>query len=262
MGDRQRFREASQGATTSGRLAEAALCIAAEADPEVDIDAELAALGELAAGCPADLPGLRSYLFEDLGFRGNASRYYDPRNSYLHEVRRRRRGIPISLSVLAMEVGRLAGVPLLGIGMPGHFLTRSATDPSLYLDAFSGRLLSTDGVRTLFASLAGDVPLDERWLEPVDTAAIVRRMLANLRQIFHVRLDDGSALWTYELELELPSPSEDLRTARAACLARLFRVDEAAAAFEELAAEAASRGDQGSAAARLQLAKAARAVLQ
>ena len=262
VADRQRFAEAAAAPAAAGRLAEAALCMAAEGDASVDVDTELAALGALAAQCPDDLAGLREHLFDRLGFEGDTRRYYDPRNSYLHEVVRRRRGIPISLSVLAMEVGRLVGVPLVGIGLPSHFLARSAEDPSAYLDAFSGRLLSLDGVRGLFSSISGGLELDPDWLDPVDHPTILRRMLNNLRQVFARSLDDEAVLWTLDLDLLLIHPPPGLRLARAACLARLFRVDEAAVEFESLAVEAADAGDDATAVMRLQQARGVRALLQ
>ena len=244
MNPRTRFAEAGSAPTQAGRLAEAALCIAAVADPTVDVDAELQALAELASHCPDDLPGLRAHLFDREAFRGNTRRYRDPRNSYLNEVRRRRLGIPISLSVLAMEVGRRAGVPLVGISLPGHFLSRSAEDPNVFLDAFSGRLLTLSGVATLFNAIGGRLPLDERWLVPSTPPTILRRMLVNLRQIFGTRVDDKAALWALELDVSLPDPSEESRVAHAACLARLQCVNECVAAWLALAHDAEARNDR------------------
>jgi hypothetical protein len=262
VGDRERFRESGAAQAAAGRLAEAALCIAAEGDPSVDVDGELRALGEMAEGCPDELPGLRAYLFDQVGFRGNAANYYDPRNSYLHEVRRRRLGIPISLTVLAIDVGARAGVPLVGIGLPGHFLARSTEDPSAYLDAFSGRLLSPDGVGYLFRTISSGGEIDPAWLEPVDHPTTLRRMLANLRQIFARRLDETGVLWTLGLDVVLPEPSFDARVARATCLARVLRTGEAVAVFEELAADAEARGDGEVAQQLRHQIKVARSLLQ
>jgi hypothetical protein len=115
----ERFRALVHGPEVSLPLDEAALLIAAHAEPGLDLDAELARLDELAAGVAnPTLDGLRRHLFGELGFRGADHDYDDPRNSYLHVVVERRVGIPISLSVLLMEVGRRIGVPLAGCPCP------------------------------------------------------------------------------------------------------------------------------------------------
>jgi len=93
--------------------------------------------GEGAAVCPGgDVRGMCAALFGPEGFRGNRADYYDPANSLLDQVLARRTGIPITLSVLAMEVGRRVGAPLVGIGMPGHFLVPEAPDGSSFHDPF------------------------------------------------------------------------------------------------------------------------------
>ena len=106
-------------------LDEVALLIAAHDHP-VDLDAELGALDDLAASVASPDPAMvAERLFVDLGYAGNSADYGDPRNSYLDEVRARRLGIPITLSVLMLEVARRRGVELAGVGMPGHFLVRA-----------------------------------------------------------------------------------------------------------------------------------------
>src|SRR5258706_13186235 len=118
-------------------LDEAALLIAAHADRSVDVEAQLGRLDRLAAAVPAPtLDGLRALLFRDLGFRGNRVDYYDPRNSLLHHVLDRRTGIPITLAVVMMEVGRRVGVPMWGVSMPGHFLVRDKVDTRVFVDPF------------------------------------------------------------------------------------------------------------------------------
>src|SRR5262245_40696304 len=102
----ERFGELVARADDEVPLDEAALLIAGHARPELDVDAELARLDELAAGCRTPtLDGLVAHLFTDLGYAGNRGNYYDPRNSYLDQVVTRRLGIPITLSVLAIVVG-------------------------------------------------------------------------------------------------------------------------------------------------------------
>src|SRR3954452_20844376 len=96
-------------------LDDAGMLIAAHHYPDLDVDAELLAIDELARGCAGgDLDELVGYLFGQCGFSGDSETYHDPRNSFLNDVARRRRGIPIPLAVTAMEVGRRVGVPLLG----------------------------------------------------------------------------------------------------------------------------------------------------
>ena len=103
-------------------LDEAALVIAAQANPELDVGGQLRRLDELAASLPeAGVASLCRGLFGELGLRGDTKHYDDPRNSYLDQVLNRRLGIPISLSVLLIEIGRRQGLVLEGVGMPGHF---------------------------------------------------------------------------------------------------------------------------------------------
>ncbi len=117
------FAELVKGPESELPLDRAALLIAAHADPALDVDAELAGLDAFADACPErTFEGWRRYLFEELGFTGAVEDYYDPANSFLNEVLTRRTGLPISLSVLGIEVGRRLGLELVGVGMPGHFL--------------------------------------------------------------------------------------------------------------------------------------------
>src|SRR5437762_6981207 len=135
-------------------LDEAALLIAAHAYPDLDVAAELARLDELAGRCPGDeLDVLLEYVFGELGFTGNRMDYYDPRNSFLNDVVARRLGIPITLAMVAMEMGRRIGVPLLGVGMPGHFLVRYGP---VVIDPFTGgRRLDEDDCRQLLSGALG-----------------------------------------------------------------------------------------------------------
>jgi regulator of sirC expression with transglutaminase-like and TPR domain len=109
--------------------------------------------------------------------------YYDPRNSFLDEVLRRRRGIPISLSVVMLEIGRRKDVALAGIGLPGHFLVGAA--PGVFYDPFHrGERLDEAGVAARFATVTRSAEFSPRFLEPIDNAALLGRMLANLVRIF------------------------------------------------------------------------------
>jgi regulator of sirC expression with transglutaminase-like and TPR domain len=130
-------------------LARACLLIAKDAYPGLDVDGYLGEIERLAARLRGRLPdadgaeeriaALNEFLFAELGYSGNAENYYDPRNSYLNEVLDRRTGIPLTLSVLYMEIGRRVGLPIEGVSFPGHFLVRLRLRGSLLvLDPFSG----------------------------------------------------------------------------------------------------------------------------
>src|SRR5690606_27969375 len=116
------------------------------------------------------------------GLRGNAEHYDDPRNSFVDLVVRRRLGIPITLSLVAIEVGRRVGVPLVGVGMPGHFIVRDAADADAFYDPFvSGEPMSVEDCALRFAALHGPAArFDPAYLEPTPVVRIAERMLANL----------------------------------------------------------------------------------
>jgi regulator of sirC expression with transglutaminase-like and TPR domain len=218
-------------------LDEAALLIAYHARPELDLGAELARLDDLAASCnPPTFDGLVRHLFGDLGFRGNTEHYRDPDNSYLDQVVRRRVGIPISLSVLTMEVGRRLGVPLDGIGMPGHFLVRHRADPTTFLDPFGGgRRLDPAGCRDVFSALGG-VDWHDDYLAPVGPRAILTRMLVNLQSLF-LPSDLRSGAWVLQLRLAIPGLPLPDRLGLARALGTLGRFPAAAAELDGVADE-------------------------
>jgi regulator of sirC expression with transglutaminase-like and TPR domain len=218
-------------------LDEAALLIAAHARPEIDIAAELARLDDLAAGCKEPtLDGLTHHLFDELGFRGNTENYGDPDNSYLDQVVRRRLGIPITLSVVTMEVGRRLGVSLAGVGMPGHFLVRHRTDPNIFLDPFGGgQRLDATGCQAIFRSLGG-TGWEESFLAPVGARAILARMLLNLQGVF-LPGDLRSATWVLELRLTIPGLPVPDRLGLARALGSLGQFGSAAAALDRIADE-------------------------
>lgn len=218
-------------------LDEGALLIAGQARPDLDVGAELVRLDELAAGCPQPtFDGLTRYLFGELGFHGNAEHYQDPDNSYLDQVVRRRVGIPITLSVLTMEVGRRLGVPVEGIGMPGHFLIRDGTEGTAFADPFAGgRRLGADGCREIFTNLGG-TDWDETYLAPVGARAILSRMLLNLQGLF-LPSDLRSAGWVLEMRLTIPGLAIPDRLGLARALGSLGRFGPAAVELEKVAAE-------------------------
>jgi regulator of sirC expression with transglutaminase-like and TPR domain len=212
-------------------LDEAMFVIAAH-DHDVDPVAQLSRVDALADRAPSDPDALARYLFVEEQYSGNDVDYSDPRNSYLDAVLDRRLGIPITLSILMMEVGRRCSVPLSGIGMPGHFLVGGP--PGVYYDPFhAGARLDLAGVRGLFAAQRGDAAFDERFLEPVGPRAVLARVLANLLHSF-VDREPGSAVWAARLRLCIPGLSPAERRDIAALLGSLGHFAEAAGELESL----------------------------
>ena len=196
-----RFRDVIEGPEGQLDLGRAALLLATLEYPDLDVDEWLTRLDELgaevrdrAAGVAGDfdrLGVLTGYLYGELGLRGNSDDYYDPRNSFLNDILERRLGIPISLAVLLIEVGRRAEVPLFGVGLPGHFLVRHARHTELLLDPFdSGRILTRVECAEILAAVLGEqVPLRQEMLRPVSSLQILARMHYNLRAIYLQRQD-------------------------------------------------------------------------
>src|SRR5262245_12163185 len=164
-----RFAELVGGNPRTVALDDAALALASVLRAQTDVDGALSALDELAEGCPGQaFDDLRQYLFEEVGFRGDRDNYDEPRNSFLDVVLHRRSGLPILLATVIIEVGRRADVPVVGVGMPMHFLVRSTDDVDRFADPFTGDGLDRAGARRLFETMAeGRLRWDERYLEPV-----------------------------------------------------------------------------------------------
>ena len=207
-------------------LARCALAIARIAYPELDPSPSLRQLEELAAAVrprlsptaspEAAIATLTGFLFGDCGFHGNQSEYYDPRNSYLNDVLERRTGIPISLSVVVIEVGRRLGLRLQGVGFPGHFLVRLAgRRGSLLLDPFfGGRPIDERELLARYRAFRGaevaSLPADA--LEPAGPHAILARMLRNLLRVHLDRKDHERALLAADLLLVLvPDAADEVR---------------------------------------------------
>jgi len=188
-------------------LARASLAIAREEYPYLDEGRYLRMLDDFAAGVQAGIPSgasperrvgrLNAYLFHEQGFSGNRSDYYDPRNSFLNEVLERRLGIPLSLCVVYMEVGRRCGLRVDGVGFPGHFLCKVQLDGGeLVVDPFHrGQLLGLEEVkRRLVAAVGDQVKFDARVLRAAKPREILIRMLQNLRSVYQERNDMPRAL--------------------------------------------------------------------
>jgi regulator of sirC expression with transglutaminase-like and TPR domain len=182
-------------------LARAALVMARMAYPDLDVPAQLVRLDRIADRAPGGcrqgddlgrLHRLREYLFGDAGFAGNRDDYYDPRNSFLNDVLERRLGIPITLSVVYLDVASAAGVTAHGVGLPGHFIVRvERAGEARLVDPFHGGTLldESDCHALVQRMLRREVPFDPAWLRMVTTVEIVARMLANLKAV-HVRASD------------------------------------------------------------------------
>jgi regulator of sirC expression with transglutaminase-like and TPR domain len=193
---RERLRDLAAKAGTELPLAEGALLIAAEEYPSLSIPRYVAALDQLADAARPRVPGgvaageavsgLGEFLFKEAGFRGNTENYGDPKNSFLNEVLDRRLGIPVTLAVVYLEVGWRLRLPLYGVGMPAHFLVGCETvGPPLFVDAFTGTVLTEAGCERLFSRITGgSQPFRRDYLAPTPARDVLVRMLRNLKGIY------------------------------------------------------------------------------
>ncbi len=135
-------------------------------------------------------------LCASLGFQGNESDYYEPRNSYLNDVIEKRIGIPITLAMVMMAVGRRAGIHVEGIGFPGHFLVRVGGPEGVFVDPFfGGRVLTDQALARLAHKFLGDPhKLTKEHLGPVDSRSMIVRLLVNLKHVHERRQDHARAL--------------------------------------------------------------------
>ena len=188
-------------------LSEAALYIAGDEYPDLDMQVYIRGLDEMAQEARNRLEGiedrgealrrLSEYLFLELGFGGNAEDYYDPQNSYLNRVMDRKLGIPITLSIVYMEVARRLGLVLEGIGLPGHFILRHGPPEwELFVDPFNGgELLSRADCEGLVqATFHGQAEFSDDFLLPCTKKTILVRVLSNLRNVYSQREEYRKAL--------------------------------------------------------------------
>jgi len=216
-------------------LDEAALAIAAEEYPGLDPAPTLAGLDALAARVGEQVGDLRPPIkvlqamravLRAEGFQGNEKEYYDPRNSFLNEVVERKLGIPITLSLLTIEVARRLGVELQGVGFPGHFLVKCPQQTGLpgevFIDAFNGwELLGSDECTARFRAVLHGRPFDKSLLDPVDSRHILTRLLHNLKRIYVERGDDVRTLWVVDRLLQITPDDLEERRDRGLVSARL-----------------------------------------
>jgi len=208
-------------------LAEAALLIAQHEYPQLDIAVYLHRLDELAetvrarlspdAGPESIIATMNSLFFKEQGFSGNDADYYDPRNSFLNEVLDRRLGVPITLSIVYMEVGWRLGLPLEGISFPGHFLVKLPMESgNLVLDPYAGgvSLTEEDLTQRLYQAYGHeqpDIPL-ERLLVSAGKKEILARVLRNLKNSYVQTQEFPKALSVIDwLLLIMPDLPEEVR---------------------------------------------------
>jgi regulator of sirC expression with transglutaminase-like and TPR domain len=227
-------------------LERAALFIAQEEYPTLDIDAYLNALETMALEVRERLPiepyplrtiqTINRYLYEDLGFHGNTTDYYDPRNSFLNEVIDRRAGIPITLSLIYLAIAQRLDFPMVGVGMPGHFLIRPAVDEmEIFVDPFhQGEILFPQDCEARLSQIyQRPVTLQPQYLETITPRLFLARMLTNLKLIYLNHGQFAKALAAVErILLLIPSVPTELRD-RGFLYFRLNRLVEARQDLED-----------------------------
>lgn len=220
-------------------LTEAAIAIAQDIYPRLDLNAVQSDIDRMAATLRARLPGdasmmhrlrsLNHYFFKELGFQGNRNDYYDPDNTYLNKVLERRRGIPISLAIVYMEIGEQVGLRLRGVSFPGHFLVKLAVrSGDIFLDPFSGASLSREELEErlaqYFEARKLDVPAEIALIPAIQEASsrdILVRMLRNLKGIYHDRREFDHLLAVQQRLLILRPESAEERRDRGLIYAQL-----------------------------------------
>jgi len=227
-------------------LVEAAIAIAHDECPQLDPQGVLADIDKLAAKLKRRVPvdaaamqrlrWLNRYFFQELGFGGNPNDYYDPRNSYLHEVLATRRGIPISLAILYIELAAQIGLTARGVSFPGHFLVKlKMSQGEVVIDPMTGQSLSREELDEMLVpyrrrqGLSGDfeVPLG-LFLQSAPAREVLARMLRNLKEIFRGGKDWSRLLAVQQrLVILLPQSAEERRD-RGLTYAELGFADSAA----------------------------------
>lgn len=241
----QAFRQAVDRPEEKIDLGRAALTIALSDYPNLDIAAYLARIDQFAVEvvqrCSTSgdvlesIAALNTVLFSEQGFCGNTDNYYDPKNSFLNEVIERKTGIPITLSVLYMEVAQRVGLTLCGVGFPGHFLVKCAKDGAEFvIDPFDhGAIKSAAELGRMIERLYGQpIGLRSEFLQSASKTDILKRMLGNLKAIY-LRVNDLVRLLTTldRLIILEPAGAETIRD-RGSVYSRLECYAQARADFE------------------------------
>jgi regulator of sirC expression with transglutaminase-like and TPR domain len=245
-------------------LLEAALLVAAEEHQGLDVLAAIGRVETLGLGARerveaqsnpfARIEAMRSFLFDEVGFRGNVDQYDDPRNSYFDDVLERKLGIPLTLSILVMEVATRAGLRAEGVGLPGHFIVRiEEQGRHLLLDPFhGGHVITIEDCKDLVVRTTGRASLFRK--DSLDTATprtMLNRLLMNLKRIHLAQGDYNRALGVVERLLVLaPGDAKEIRD-RGLLLAHLGRPDAAVADLESYLALVPQAPDADSVRGRL-----------
>ena len=219
------FRDAVNCPEEQIDLSRAALAIAMQEYPDLNIEdclSQFDGLGQTVERRLGEernpyrtIAALNTVLFKEIGFEGNRAEYYDPKNSFLNDVIARKRGIPITLSVVYIEVARRVGLSLAGVGFPGHFLVKYQDgDVEIIIDVFNkGEILAREDLDKLLQQLyQGQVSYQSGFVTPLGKRDILRRMLNNLKLIY---LRQGEALKALAVLDQLvildPSAADELR---------------------------------------------------
>jgi regulator of sirC expression with transglutaminase-like and TPR domain len=222
---RQLFYQEIQQPDEKIDLAKAALYIAQEEYPDLDVEYYLNALDTMAAEAKKRLPmgryplrviqSINQYLYDDLGFAGNKKDYYNPRNSFFNDVIDRRLGIPISLALVYIEVAKRADFPMVGVGMPLHFLIRpDIPDMEIFVDAFNdGEVIFAEDCQERLSQIyQQSVTLQPEFLATVNHRQFLVRMLTNLKYIYLKQQDIEKAVAAVErILLLLPDTVLEMR---------------------------------------------------
>jgi regulator of sirC expression with transglutaminase-like and TPR domain len=241
---RAEFARLMAGPDDSIDLGRAALLVAAGSDPRCDVDACVRTLDEwgrtLADRIAPDwnnlqkLARLRALLFDDLQFRGDRKTYHAPENSLLHQVMERRLGIPLTLSIVFMEVGRRVGIPFEGVGFPGHFLVRLTGEPKdLLLDPFwHGQSVHEEDCRSMLEQAgAGATSFRPELIAGVTKRMMIARLLSNLKGAY-LRADDEAGALSAVERLLILHPDDAVEVRDHGLL--LYRQGQFASALREL----------------------------
>ena len=226
-------------------LTKAALLIARSEYPDLDINRYLSMLRNMAEAIFSGLEAPRNtlamvqainrYLYDEEGFTGNEADYYDPRNSFLNDVLDRKNGIPITLSIVYMEMGRLIGCPISGVGFPQHFLVKyEAPGEEIIIDPFNKGLILTreDCENRIRLAFGRRMELREHYLASITKKQILRRVLTNLKAIHLSNSNHAKALTIIGMLLDIsPWDMDEIRD-RGKVYHHLEEYDEALADLE------------------------------